>query len=205
MKCNHSWRSAVIQFGNNKHCYLQFSFPIKRNDIKPNLCDVLLLWLQFKYCFVSGYTAVSYVISPWYSLVTPITVAARSKTWTVFARSNTGIVGSNPTWDINICVYSVFVLSYVQVAALRWDDPPSKESYRLCKRSRNWKSGQGRTKGFRAIDSLVTVHPHPHCNKEGRYVWKCQPLPWCNGAEIKYLHKTLVCHNRRQTCRPVHV
>jgi hypothetical protein len=40
----------------------------------------------------------------------PITVAALSKTWTVFARSNTGIVGSNPTRGVDICVYSVFVL-----------------------------------------------------------------------------------------------
>jgi hypothetical protein len=37
----------------------------------------------------------------------PITVAARSEAWTVFARSNTRIVGSNPT-------YPVFVLSYVR-------------------------------------------------------------------------------------------
>jgi hypothetical protein len=36
-----------------------------------------------------------------------------------------------------LCVYSVFVLSCVQVAALRRADPPSKESYQLCKRSRN--------------------------------------------------------------------
>jgi hypothetical protein len=35
-----------------------------------------------------------------------ITVAARS----VFARSNTGIVDSNPTQGMNVCVYSVFVL-----------------------------------------------------------------------------------------------
>jgi hypothetical protein len=41
----------------------------------------------------------------------PITVAARSKAWTVFARSNTGIVGSNPTQDMDVCgIYSVFVL-----------------------------------------------------------------------------------------------
>jgi hypothetical protein len=45
----------------------------------------------------------------------PITVAARSKPWTVVARSNAGIVGSNPTWgmDVCMCVYSVFVLSCV--------------------------------------------------------------------------------------------
>jgi hypothetical protein len=47
-----------------------------------------------------------------------------------------------------VCIYSVFV----QVAVLRRADPPSKESYRLCKRSRNWKSSQGPTKDYRAID-----------------------------------------------------
>jgi hypothetical protein len=34
---------------------------------------------------------------------------------------------------MSVCVYSVFVLYCVQVAALRQADPPSKESYRLCK------------------------------------------------------------------------
>jgi hypothetical protein len=62
-------------------------------------------------------------------------VAARSKAWTVFARSNAGIVGSNLTqaMDICVCVYSAFVLSCVQVAALRRADYSSKESYRVCK------------------------------------------------------------------------
>jgi hypothetical protein len=50
----------------------------------------------------------------------PITVAARSKAWTVFARSNTGIVGSNRTRYVDGC------------AALRRTDPPSKEPYILC-------------------------------------------------------------------------
>jgi hypothetical protein len=34
----------------------------------------------------------------------PITVAARPKAWTVFARSNTGIMGSNLTRGIDVCV-----------------------------------------------------------------------------------------------------
>jgi hypothetical protein len=34
----------------------------------------------------------------------PITVAARSKAWTAFARSNTGIVGSTPNWGMGVCV-----------------------------------------------------------------------------------------------------
>jgi hypothetical protein len=42
----------------------------------------------------------------------PITVVSRSEAWTVFARSNTGVVRSNPTRDMDffVCVYSVFVL-----------------------------------------------------------------------------------------------
>jgi hypothetical protein len=66
----------------------------------------------------------------------PITVAARSKAWIVFARLNAGIVGSNPTQglDVCVCVYSEFVLSCVQVAALRRADHPSNETYCLCKK-----------------------------------------------------------------------
>jgi hypothetical protein len=66
----------------------------------------------------------------------PITVVALSKAWTVFAQSNAGIVGSNPTqgMDVCVCVYSVFVLSCVQVAALRRADHSSKQSYLLCKK-----------------------------------------------------------------------
>jgi hypothetical protein len=62
----------------------------------------------------------------------PITVTARSKAWAVFARSNTGIVDSNPTQG----VYSVFVLFCALVVAFRRADPPSKESYRLYKKGR---------------------------------------------------------------------
>jgi hypothetical protein len=39
----------------------------------------------------------------------PTTVAAQSKEWTVFARSNTGIVGSNPTWGMDVCVRLFYV------------------------------------------------------------------------------------------------
>jgi hypothetical protein len=34
----------------------------------------------------------------------PITVDAQSKAWTLFARSNAGIVNSNPTWGMDVCV-----------------------------------------------------------------------------------------------------
>jgi hypothetical protein len=35
---------------------------------------------------------------------------------------------------MSVCVYSVFVLPCVQLAALRRADTPSGESYRLCKK-----------------------------------------------------------------------
>jgi hypothetical protein len=37
----------------------------------------------------------------------PIAVTARSKARTVFARSNTEIVGSNPTGGMDVCVFCV--------------------------------------------------------------------------------------------------
>jgi hypothetical protein len=40
----------------------------------------------------------------------PITVAARSRAWNVFARSNTGIVHSNPPEGMDVCVHYVFAL-----------------------------------------------------------------------------------------------
>jgi hypothetical protein len=79
-------------------------------------------------------------------------VAARYQTWTVFARSNSGIVDANPAWGMDVCVFILSMLSCVQVAALRRADPPFKESYWLCIRSRNRKSGQGPTKDCKAID-----------------------------------------------------
>jgi hypothetical protein len=54
----------------------------------------------------------------------PITVDARSKAWTVFARSNAGLVGSNPTqgMDVCVCFYSVLcvVLGVGSGLAIGW-------------------------------------------------------------------------------------
>jgi hypothetical protein len=36
--------------------------------------------------------------------VTPIRTTARCKAWNVLTLSNAGIVGSNPSWDIDVCV-----------------------------------------------------------------------------------------------------
>jgi hypothetical protein len=46
----------------------------------------------------------------------PITVAARSKAWTVFARLNAGIMSSNPTQSMDVCVrlFCVYVVLCVR-------------------------------------------------------------------------------------------
>jgi hypothetical protein len=56
---------------------------------------------------------------------------------------------------MSVCIYSVFMLSCMQVAAFRQVDPPSKESYRLYRQIKKLKSGQGPIKGCRAIDIFV--------------------------------------------------
>jgi hypothetical protein len=47
----------------------------------------------------------------------PITVSAESTAWTVFARSNAGIVGSNSTQGMDVCVhlFCVYVVLYVGI------------------------------------------------------------------------------------------
>jgi hypothetical protein len=57
-------------------------------------------------------------------------VAARSKARTVFVRSNTVIVGSNPTRDVDVCVYLFCICVVLFVGSdLERADPPFKESY----------------------------------------------------------------------------
>jgi hypothetical protein len=69
------------------------------------------------------------------AVLKPIIMAARSKAGIVFDRSNTSVMGSNPTRGTGDCVLSF----YVQVAALRQVDPTSKEFYRLRIGLRTWK------------------------------------------------------------------
>jgi hypothetical protein len=53
--------------------------------------------------------------------------------------------------DVWLCAFILCLLSCVYLEVLRRADPPSKESYRLWRGSRNWKCGQGPTKGCTAM------------------------------------------------------
>jgi hypothetical protein len=57
---------------------------------------------------------------------------------------------------MSVCVYSVFVLSNVYVAALRRADPPSKESYRVYIDYESEKAAKVHN-GCRTIDGITIV------------------------------------------------
>jgi hypothetical protein len=82
----------------------------------------------------------------------PITVAVRSKAWTLLAGLNTGVLGSNPTrgMDVYVRLSCVCVILCVgRGLAMGWS--PVQGVLQAVYRLKNWKSGQGPTKGCTAI------------------------------------------------------
>jgi hypothetical protein len=76
-------------------------------------------------------------------------VTARSKAWSVFARSNAGIVGSNPTHAMDVCLRLFCVCVVLCVGsglATGWF--PVKESYRLCIDQETEKEAKVQQKGL---------------------------------------------------------
>jgi hypothetical protein len=69
-------------------------------------------------------------------------IFACSTAWNVSAGSNTGIVCSNPTWSMDVCVrlFCVCAVLCVQVAALRRADPRPRSPTDCVKNKKNWKA-----------------------------------------------------------------
>jgi hypothetical protein len=83
-----------------------------------------------------------------------MTVDCRFKLWTVFARSNAAIVGSNPTRSTDVCVCVCVTLCLGSGLATGWS-PVQGVLPTVWKRLRKWRRGQGPTKGCRAIDEWM--------------------------------------------------
>jgi hypothetical protein len=77
----------------------------------------------------------------------PMTVAARSKAWTVFARSNTGIVSSNPIQGMDVYVFVLFCL------ATGWS--PLQGVLPTVYKLRNWK--KKRPRSTMAVEPWIVV------------------------------------------------
>jgi hypothetical protein len=75
-----------------------------------------------------------------------------SKAWTVFARSNTGIVGSNPTSGMCISVRLFCVCGWRHCEGLI---PRPRKPTDYVKRSRNWKTAKVRQTDCTAIDRVT--------------------------------------------------
>jgi hypothetical protein len=86
----------------------------------------------------------------------PITVASRSKAWTIFAHSNAGIVGSNPIegMDVWVLLFYVYVVLYVG-SGLASGSSGVQKSYRLFIGLSNWEVARIQRKDCRAIGSWV--------------------------------------------------
>jgi hypothetical protein len=102
-----------------------------------------------------------------------ITVAARSKTWTDVASSNTGIVDLNPTQGMDVCVHLFYVCVVLCVGSGHGTGPITRpKSPVICvKILRNWRRGQGPTKGCRNIDEWMNewmndVHYNCDCQRD---------------------------------------
>jgi hypothetical protein len=88
----------------------------------------------------------------------PITVAARSKAWTVFARLGARLVGSNPTQGMDVCVrlccvYVVLFLGRGLATSSSLVQGVLPTVYRL----RNWIRGLGPEWAGRAIEKKKKV------------------------------------------------
>jgi hypothetical protein len=124
-----------------------------------------------------------------------------------------------------MCVFYLVVLFCVELAALRRDDPPSKESYRLCIGLRNWKSGRGpkshrkrkrKRKRERERERSAVVYANVHvCVHVSacmcvdvflcKYVWFCVYVSMCLGLNTRaYLSDLLGIkrHPKSQFCLP---
>jgi hypothetical protein len=80
-------------------------------------------------------------------------MAVQSKAWTTFARSNAGIVGSNPIQGMDVCVrlFCVCVVLYVG-SGLATDWSLVQGVLSTVYRIKKLKRGQGPTKDCRAIE-----------------------------------------------------
>jgi hypothetical protein len=113
----------------------------------------------------------------------PITVAARSKAWTIFARSSTGVVGSNPARGMCVCIRLFCVCVVLCVGnglATGWS--PFQGVLPTVYRNNKLKNFQG-PKGCRAIEREREKR-HACCVEYLEYVRRKEQARWQDIADV---------------------
>jgi hypothetical protein len=94
IKCELLWGQERIEVGhwhiyrNNTKWFMRSILHVRALKSRYDTCNSSCRWLLFRVP----------------KTLEPITVAVRSEAWTVFARSNAGIVDLNPTRSIGVCL-----------------------------------------------------------------------------------------------------
>jgi hypothetical protein len=91
------------------------------NNIKSSYITAVRFKFEGSPCrnVYNSVDAFSLIIVSIYTL-RPVKVAAQSKAWTIFARSDAGIVGSNPTQGMDVCCVYAFILCLGSGLATDW-------------------------------------------------------------------------------------
>jgi hypothetical protein len=148
---SNKWRICLTQTTLNR--WDSYESPYQLFSMKTVCCAIPSELLRFIWFFIHCRNWCFHTFKGKDYITKPITVAARSKAWIVFTRSNTGIMGSNPTrgMDIWVRLFCVYVLLCVgRVLATGWS--PVQRVLPIVYRIKKLKSIQGQTKGYRAID-----------------------------------------------------
>jgi hypothetical protein len=69
-----------------------------------DLLSAFILWYCPAFCWRDSYVFFQSLVL----IIAPVIIAARCKAWTVFARSNAGIVGSKPTQGMDVCIACIY-------------------------------------------------------------------------------------------------
>jgi hypothetical protein len=136
---------------------------------KKGLCPSLIMYVLNR---ASAWTVGEKLFI--FDIQKPISVAALSKKWKAFVRSNIGIVGLNPKQGMDTCL-----CLFCKVAASRRTDPPSKETYwpSMIKKLK-WngsRTHQVRARGTEERERHSSFLPFPvtwgnlQCNRTGFY------------------------------------
>jgi hypothetical protein len=118
-----------------------------------SVSNAILFFLYSSLLCVSA--ATSHHLATVYLAKTDFSTVLNMNAWTAFACSNSGVMGSNPTQGMGVCVHLICLCGVLFAGSsltTGWPPPPppSPRSPANCIGLRNWKSGHS-PKGSRAI------------------------------------------------------